>query len=148
MREVLRVREYRASIVVLALVALVVALSFAVSASLRGAHATGELVVRVHDGEGTVHEFALQETGTHEIHTSLGSNTIRIEDGSVRMTDADCPNRSCLDQRPLDTPGGQIICLPHKLWVEVVPAGSDETAELDEDAVDWSDQDSYDTVAR
>ena len=141
-------REYRAGIIAIVLVALVVAASFAVSAWLRDADATGELVVRVHDGEGAVHEFALEEAGTHEIRTSLGSNTISIEEGHVRMVDADCPNLSCLDQQPLDAPGGQIICLPHKLWVEVVAAGSDGSDELDKDLVDWSDSDAYDTVAR
>ena len=141
-------RAYRASIIALALVALVVALSFAVSAWLRGTQDAGELIVRVHDGEGEVHEFSLQEAGTHEIRTSLGTNTIIIEDGSVRMADADCPNRSCLDQQPLDGPGGQIICLPHKLWVEVVAAGTDGSDGLDKDLVDWTDQDAYDTVAR
>lgn len=141
-------REHRASIVALVLVALVVALSFAISAALRGGQATGELVVRVHDGDGAVHEFSLQEPGTHEIRTSLGTNTIAIEDGHVRMADADCPNQSCLDQEPLDAPGGQIICLPHKLWVEVAVAGSDDAASLDENLVVWSDQDAYDTVTR
>ena len=151
-------REYRASIIACALVALVVALSFAVVAWLRGTQGTGELMVRVHDGEGGVHEFPLQEDGTHRFETSLGVNVVIIENGSVRMAEADCPNQSCLDQQPLDAPGPQIICLPHKLWVEVTPVGADGAAELDEDLVDWSEPESepdqgqnpeaYDTVAR
>lgn len=141
-------KAYRASIITFVLVALVIALSFALSVHLRATSASGELVVRVHDGDGTVHEFSLQDTGEHEVHTSLGSNTICIEDSSVRMVSADCPNKSCLNQEPLDVPGPQIICLPHKLWVEVVVAGSDDAASLDQNLVDWSDQEAYDTVAR
>lgn len=141
-------KAYRASIVALVLVALVIALSFAFSSHLRATSAAGELVVRVHDGDGAVHEFSLQEAGTHEIRTSLGSNTICIEDGGVRMIDANCLQQSCLDQEAISAPGAQIICLPHRLWVEVVAAGSDEKTGVDRDLVDWSDQDAYDTIAR
>lgn len=141
-------KAYRASIVALVLVALVIAFSFAVSAHLRATSVTGELVVRVHDGDGNVHEFSLQEAGTHEIRTSLGSNTICIEHGSARMIDADCPQLSCLNQEAIDSPGAQIICLPHKLWVEVAVAGSDEETDIDRNRVNWSDQETYDTVAR
>lgn len=141
-------RAYRASIIACVLVALVIALSFALTAYLRATSAAGDLVVRVHDGNGAVHEFSLHKDGQHQISTALGHNTIGIEDGSVRMIDADCPHQSCLDQEPIDAPGAQIICLPHKLWVEVAPAGSDGQAGLDSDLVSWSDQEPYDTVAR
>ena len=81
------------------------------------------LVALVHDADGTTHELPLDRNDTLTVTTSLGSNTIVVEDGAVRMTDADCPNRTCLQVQPLSAPGPQIICLPHKLWIEVVPQG-------------------------
>lgn len=82
------------------------------------------LVALVHDGDGSVHELPLDTDDELTVTTSLGNNTIAVRDGSVRMAAADCPNGTCLQHRPLSAPGGQIICLPHQLWIEVVPAGS------------------------
>lgn len=81
------------------------------------------LVALVHDADGTTHELPLSQDTALTVTTSLGSNTIVVENGAVRMADADCPNRTCLLVRPLTQPGPQIICLPHQLWIEVVPQG-------------------------
>lgn len=140
-------REYRATIVAGALVACVLLLAF-VLAGLGQAGASGNgLVVRVHDGDGEVHEFPLDQDARHIIDTSFGYNTIQIENGAVRMVDADCPNRSCMNQEPLSMPGTQIVCLPHKLWVEVADAHEEGAHVLDEDLVVWSQND-LDTIAR
>lgn len=140
-------REYRATIVAGVLVACVLLLAF-VLAGLGKSDATGgNLVVRVHDGDGEVHEFLLDQDARHTIDTSYGHNTIQIEDGAVRMVDADCPNHSCMNQEALSKPGAQIVCLPHKLWVEVAHAHEEGAHALDEDLVVWSQND-FDTVAR
>ena len=57
-------------------------------------------------------------------------NTLSVSPSSIRMVSADCSTQDCitqgeaslnvLDFRPLS---GQIICLPHKLIVELIPAG-------------------------
>ena len=152
-------RRYRATIVAGIAVALVVVVSFVLVGRAMLAGTGGTLVARVHDGDATVHEFSLAEDGDYVITTSLGTNTIRIENGTVRMAEADCPNQSCLQQEPLSHPGPQIICLPHKLWVEVVSAGDKDAGTLNEDLVAWSDEqtsgdasttvlDDLDTVAR
>ncbi|MFC2706560.1 MAG: NusG domain II-containing protein [Olsenella profusa] len=78
------------------------------------------------------------------IKHTLGSNTIMVADGAARMTDADCPHGSCLRQTPISETGQQLICLPHQLWVEVVPARGEDTAQdgtqADVDAVGWKDE--------
>ena len=141
-------RAYRATIIAGLAVALVVVTTFAlVGRAMRGG-GDGSALVRVHDGDGATHEYSLDADGDHVITTSLGTNTIRVRDGAASMADADCPNQSCLQQEPLTHPGPQIICLPHKLWVEVVRAGDADTGSLDENLVAWSDTDDFDTVAR
>lgn len=48
-----------------------------------------------------------------------GRNTVVIEDGSVYMKDADCPDKYCEKQGKISTAGDSIICLPHRLSVEI-----------------------------
>lgn len=63
-------------------------------------------------------------------HPDGSYNTLNVTPASIRMDSADCSTQDCVNQgeasldvlefRPL---GGQIICLPHKLIVELIPAG-------------------------
>ena len=46
-----------------------------------------------------------------------GYNTVTIKDGKIAVTDADCPDRYCM-QRGFCNSGTAIVCLPHKLVIE------------------------------
>ena len=94
------------------------------------------LVALVHDGDGTTHELPLDQDATLEVVTSFGRNVIVVEDGAVRMAEADCANGYCLTQHAISSPGEQIICLPHELWVEVVGSTSDG-GQMDESAISY-----------
>ena len=118
---------------------LAIAFAIAMHAQAQAQDAADGLQVVVHDGQGRDHVFALDDEGSHTICTDQGENVILIEDGSVRMEHADCPNGDCMRQAPLTKPGQQLICLPHKLWVELVPVGEASISELDTDAVIWID---------
>ena len=98
----------------------------------------GQLKALVHDGDGRVFALPLDEDARLEVVTSLGRNVIVVEDGAVRMAEADCPQGSCMAQHPASRPGEQVICLPHKLWIEVVDEGG-ASGSLDEDAVTWNE---------
>lgn len=58
-----------------------------------------------------------------------GRNVVVIEDGKVSVTEADCPDQVCVRHGPTDQTGDPIVCLPHKLVVEVVDP--DHPAQLD-----------------
>ena len=138
------IRENRATVICGVLVAALVAglfLAFG-PGSVPGA----PLVALVHDADGQVYELPLAEDAQLSVTTSLGTNVVAVENGAVRIVDADCPNRTCVASRPLDAPGRQIICLPHQLWIEVVPAGS-AGGELDVTLAEDVDAD-VDLVAR
>ena len=85
------------------------------------------------------------------ISTSFGTNTVIVEDGRASIVDANCPKRECLVQKTISKPGEQLICLPHRLWVEIAGNGSGES-EMDVDAVTWegagTDADAIDIVSR
>ena len=123
------IRNNRATIVCAGLIAALLA-GMGAWQLTRSVSDGGRLVALVHDGDGVVHELPLDTPTQITVTTHFGSNTLTVEDGAVRMVDADCPNRTCVQTAPLSTPGPQIICLPHELWVEVVPEGS-EGGELD-----------------
>lgn len=117
-------RENRATI----LCAVVIAVLLAILTGLlygRSATSAERLVALVHDSDGQTHTLPLDTDTTVVIETELGRNTIAIRDGAVLIEDADCPNGTCMQHAPLSEPGGQIICLPHQLWIEVVPEGSE-----------------------
>lgn len=57
-----------------------------------------------------------------------GYNLVSIKGGQVSVTEADCPDQICVQQGEISDDAVPIVCLPHKLVIEV-------TAESDKDAV-------------
>ena len=87
--------------------------------------------VVIHDGDGGVIKSSLQDEGRYEIETSFGKNVVVIGGGRVYVSDADCPHQDCVRQGAIDEVGEQIICLPHRMIVEIVSSGETATGEID-----------------
>lgn len=47
-------------------------------------------------------------------------NVIQIEDGKVKMAEANCPDQICVHTRPAEKDGQSIVCLPNRVVVEVI----------------------------
>ena len=47
------------------------------------------------------------------------TNTIRVEKGRIRMIEADCPDKVCVDTGWISTRAVPIVCLPHHLVIRV-----------------------------
>ena len=60
------------------------------------------------------------ETQELEIKTKYGYNLLVVHDGGIEMTDADCPDKLCLTFGHIKNLGQTIICLPHRVMVEIV----------------------------
>ena len=54
-----------------------------------------------------------------------GSNRIVIQDGFVYMADADCPDKLCERMGKISKTGENIVCMPHRVVVEIVGDGSE-----------------------
>lgn len=54
-----------------------------------------------------------------EITINNGTNHLQIKDGKADMTEADCPDHLCVDQKAISRNQESIICLPNKVIVEV-----------------------------
>lgn len=65
------------------------------------------------------------------VSTSEGTNTIQVKGGEVSVSDADCPNHDCVNQGAISRAGQQIVCLPHKLTVDI----SDKEASAEYDVI-------------
>lgn len=84
----------------------------------------GYAVVYV-DGE-EVGRYALDKDATATFLSDDGGfNTVTLRDGKVYVSDADCPDRTCVHSDPVSKSGQRVICLPHRLMI-VVETGKDE----------------------
>lgn len=54
-----------------------------------------------------------------DVKTEYGYNIIEIKDGSIGIIDADCPDIICIKSGFISKPGQLLVCLPHKLMVEI-----------------------------
>ena len=89
---------------------------------------TATVVIR--DGGQNVYELPLNQNTTKTVTTDLGTNLIEIKDGRVHVEEADCPNQDCVHQGWIDAAGEQIVCLPHKLTVDIVDASAETTYDV------------------
>lgn len=71
------------------------------------------------DGE-VFGEYDLKEDGIYTVKSEDGENTFEIKDGVVEVTEADCRDGICVNHAPVCLDGETIICLPHKLVIEIV----------------------------
>ena len=70
--------------------------------------------------EGKVlHMLPLSEDTRLEIVSSKGTNVVTVRGGKVAVTQADCPDKYCMD-RGFCAGGAQIVCLPNRLVLDFV----------------------------
>jgi hypothetical protein len=87
--------------------------------AVRAFRGTGAAVRVSVEGE-TVGEYPLSEDAEIRIPAGDGYNLLVIRDGAARITEADCPRRLCMAHRPVSRAGEVIVCLPHRVTVEVL----------------------------
>ncbi len=71
------------------------------------------------DGE-IVCTLKLTEETEKEIETKWGKNTVWVKDGQVSVIFADCRDKICQNHRSISKTGETIVCLPHKMVVEII----------------------------
>lgn len=117
-------------IAVLAITA--VALAAAMAANALG-NAVDARTVIVQDADGNTFTMPLSQDDVLTVASSAGANVIEVQAGKVRVSEADCPNQDCVEQGWISNAGQQIVCLPHKLVVNIT---------------DKDDASAYDVVGR
>ncbi len=104
---------------------LMVALAFAVFFFLRAEEGG---YARITEDGVLKAELSLSEDVLYRVETALGFNIVQIQDGYVTVHEADCRDQICVEHKKIHLTGESIVCLPHKLVIEIVGG---ETAEFD-----------------
>ena len=65
---------------------------------------------------------------TFVVEFNGNKNTIEIKDHRIRVFDADCPDKVCVNTGWLDSPAIPIVCLPNKLVIEYANSDADAAA--------------------
>ena len=76
--------------------------------------------VRITQNGVLQYDLPLFVDDTITLQSGNGYNTVRIEGGAVAILAANCPDGRCTRHAPIHTSGHSIVCLPHKLLVEVI----------------------------
>ena len=73
--------------------------------------------------DGTIYgTYSLAKDQVIEVKEKDFYNRIRIQDGKAYMEEANCPDGYCEEQGKINGRSQTIVCLPHKLGVEVLDA--------------------------
>lgn len=67
----------------------------------------------------------VEESYSFVVEDEAGSNTILVEPGRIRVSQADCPDQVCVNQGFISDGTVPVVCLPHKLMIEIVGGGSE-----------------------
>lgn len=85
-----------------------------------------QVVIKSNGAE--IGRYPLEEDRAIPVQTEYGYNLVMIEHGSVFVKQADCQNQDCVAQGAMSLDnytqrflGNLILCLPHKLEIELVP---------------------------
>ena len=77
-------------------------------------------------GGKEIARYDLDEDIDIEIQGVGGTNRLIISGGTVRIEEADCPDKLCVKQGAISDVGQSIICLPHRVSVRVEGTADDE----------------------
>ena len=67
----------------------------------------------------------VEEPRSFVLEDGSGTNTVQMEKGRIRILEAHCPDQVCVNQGWISSGAVPIICLPHRLIIEIVEAGGD-----------------------
>lgn len=85
--------------------------------SLSRTHNADKYVVSVTQNLKVIDEFDLN---TDRIVNIEGYGILSIKSGKVKVLEANCRDRICVHTRAISHEGEAIICLPHKIIIQVV----------------------------
>ncbi len=78
--------------------------------------------------------FPLDTDTTYTIKTADGGiNVLEIKNGAAGIAEANCPDELCVHQKKISHQGENLICLPHKVMVDITNSAKKATL----DGVAW-----------
>lgn len=111
------------------LIAAVLVIALVSFAAIKMTQKDGKQVVVTVEGK-EVYKTSINKDQTYKIPEENGTNIMQIKDGKVTMKKADCKDQICADHKPIEKSGETIVCLPHKVVIEI-KSESGKEQELD-----------------
>ena len=94
----------------------------------------GDILVVEQDGK-VIERLPLEEDNTYVARYGGHYTKIVIKDKKAMIVEADCLDQICTHMHPIDKEGESIICLPHKLFLQV-ESGENKKKNKVEDKID------------
>lgn len=66
-----------------------------------------------------LYTLELSADQTITVESAAGTNTVTVKDGHIGVTQADCPDKHCIN-RGMCSGDAQIVCLPNRLVIRFV----------------------------
>ena len=107
------------------LIAIFLIIALAGSAILHLTSQTGDIVVVTVDQQEVLRE-SLSNDQELEVPLTDGENVVMIKNGAVSMKEANCPDQICVNHKAISQSGESIVCLPHKVVVEIQTTGEND----------------------
>ncbi|NLM34208.1 MAG: NusG domain II-containing protein [Clostridiales bacterium] len=103
--------------VIFAILALITIASIAIPFIFSKDYSNALVVIKVNGAEYKT--IPLNTNSSVPVNINGNYNLIKVEDGKVRIEDANCPDKLCVRSGSVSRPGKPLVCLPHKLTVEI-----------------------------
>ena len=117
-------------IVILGLIVLSFGLNFAIYKA--SSNYKGDMLVVEQDGK-VIKKLPMDKDTEYTVNYGGHYNTIVIKDKKAYIKEADCQDQICTHMHPIEKEGQTIICLPHRLYLELESHGDKKK---NEDAID------------
>ena len=90
-------------------------------------HGKSGVEVRVSVNNREYGVYSLDKNQKITIGEDDWENILEIKNGSANMIKADCPDKVCVNHASISKKGETIVCLPHKVVVEVIDTDGTQT---------------------
>lgn len=111
-------KKYKSDIILIAFILMISLLLFLWGAYQNDTSASLEEVYIFVDGD-LFGEYPLDVNNVINIDNDFGHNTVVINNGKVKMSESDCDNLSCINMGEISMAKESIICIPHRLVIEL-----------------------------
>ena len=79
------------------------------------------------------YRYSISENVNTVIYTGendLQENRLVIENGQAYISEATCPDKICVGHKPVKNVNESIVCLPHKVVIEIVSEGTENAPDV------------------
>lgn len=78
--------------------------------------------VKISSPEGTF-LYPISEDASYTINGKLGVSIIEVRDKKVSFVESPCPNKNCITDGSISSPGAFLACLPNGVYVTITGNG-------------------------